>query len=75
MEELMADLAIKLEEIIERRKVRDWTNNLDVQNQMKLEMEDYLVSLKDRYEVPMTYGDIDLILDSVIEVARQRDQL
>ena len=75
MEELMADLAIKLEEIIERKKVRDWINNLDVQNQMKLEMEDYLVSIKDHYEVPMTYGDIDLILDSVIEVARQRDQL
>ncbi|MBE7474681.1 MAG: restriction endonuclease subunit R [Anaerolineae bacterium] len=75
MEELMADLAIKLEEIIERKKVRDWVNNLDTQNQMKREMEDYLVSLKDHYEVPMTYGDIDLILDSVIEVARQRDQL
>jgi type I restriction enzyme R subunit len=75
MEELMADLAIKLEEIIERKKVRDWVNNLDVQNQMKREMEDYLVSLKDKYEVPMTYGDIDLILDSIIEVARQRDQL
>jgi hypothetical protein len=36
MEELLADLAIKLEEIIERKKVRDWVNNLDVQNQMKL---------------------------------------
>ena len=34
-----------------------------------------MVSIKDKYEVPMTYGDIDLILDSVIEVARQRDQL
>jgi hypothetical protein len=75
MEALLTELAIKLEEIIERRKVRDWTHNLDVQNQMKLEMETYLVSLKDDYQVPMTYGDIDLILDSVIEVARQRDRL
>ncbi len=75
IEELTADVAIKLEEIIERRKVRDWVNNLDVQNQMKMEIEDYLYSIKGRYEVQLTYGDIDQILDSVIEVAKQRDQL
>ncbi len=74
-DELLAEMAIKLEEIIERKKVRDWVNNLDVQNQMKLEMEDYLYSLKNLYQMPLTFGDIDLILDSVVEVARQRDQL
>jgi hypothetical protein len=42
---------------------------------MKMEMEDYLFRIKGHYEVPMTFGDIDLILDSVIEVARQRDRL
>lgn len=73
--ELMVDIAIKLEEIIESKKVRDWVHNLDVQNQMKMELEDYLVSVKGRYDLPLTYGDIDLILDNVIEVARQRDQL
>jgi type I restriction enzyme R subunit len=75
IEELTADIAIKLEEIIEQRKVRDWVNNLDVQNQMKMEIEDYLYSIKGRYEVQLTPGDMDQILDSVIEVARQRDQL
>ena len=75
IEELMAEMAIKLEEIIERRKVRDWVNNVDVQNQMRMEIEDYLYSIKGRYEVQLTSGDMDLILDAVIEVARQRDQL
>ena len=74
-EELAADIAIKLEEIIEQRKVRDWVNNLDVQNQMRLEIEDYLYSLKGRYEIQLTPEDMDQILDSVIEVARQRDSL
>lgn len=75
MDELTADIAIKLEEIIERRKVRDWVNNIDVQNHMKMEIEDYLYSVKGRYEINLTGGDIDQILDSVIEVAKQRDQL
>ncbi len=75
IEELAADVAIKLEEIIERCKVRDWVTNLDVQNQMRMEIEDYLYSIKGRYEVQLTPGDMDLILDNVIEVARQRDQL
>ena len=75
IEALTTDIAIKLEEIIEQRKVRDWVNNLDVQNQMRMEIEDYLYSIKGRYDVPLTGGDIDQILDSVIEVARQRDQL
>jgi type I restriction enzyme R subunit len=55
--------------------VRDWVNNVDVQNQMRMEIEDYLYSIKGRYEVQLTSGDMDLILDAVIEVARQRDQL
>ena len=73
IEELTADIAIEMEAIIEQRKVRDWVNNLDVQNQMKREIEDYLYSVKGRFELPLTGGDIDQILDSVIEVARQRD--
>ncbi|HRV96156.1 MAG TPA: HsdR family type I site-specific deoxyribonuclease, partial [Anaerolineae bacterium] len=75
IEELSTAIAIKLEEIIEAKKVRDWVNNLDVQNQMKMEIEDYLYSVKDRYGVQFTHGDMDLILDNVIEVARQRNQL
>ena len=75
IEELTADIAIELEEIIEGKKVRDWVNNLDVQNQMKMEIEDYLYSIKGRYEIQLTPGDMDQILASVIEVAKQRDPL
>ena len=75
VEDLSTTIAIKLEEIIEGKKVRDWVNNLDVQNQMRLEIEDYLYSVKGRYDVQLTGGDIDQILDSVIEVAKQRDRI
>jgi type I restriction enzyme R subunit len=75
MDDLIADVAIRMEEIIEQRKIRDWTSNLDVQNQIKFAMEEYLYSVKGRYDIPLTPGDMDVILDSVIDIAKQRDQV
>ena len=69
------DVAIRLEQIIEDKKIRDWTTNLDVQNEIKLAIEDYLYSVKGRYDIPLTGVDIDLILDNVIEVAKQRERM
>jgi len=75
MDDLAADVAIRLEQIIEERKIRDWTANLDVQNEIKLAMEDYLYSIKGRYDIPLKGGDMDVILDSVLDVAKQRDRM
>jgi type I restriction enzyme R subunit len=74
-DDLLADVAIRLEQIIEERKIRDWTTNLDVQREIKRAMDEYLYSVKGRYEIPVTGGDIDVILDSVLEIAKQRDRL
>ena len=75
MNELVADVAIRLEQIIEARKIRDWTTNPDVQRQIKRAMDEYLYSVKGRYDVPLTHGDIQVILDSVVEIAKQRDRM
>jgi type I restriction enzyme R subunit len=74
-DDLLADVAIRLEQIVEERKIRDWTTNLDVQNEIKRAMDEYLYSVKGRYEIPLTDGDIDVILDRVLELAKQRDRL
>ena len=75
LQDICADTAIRLEAIIEDAKVRDWVNNVDVQNRIKLAMEDHLYSVKGRYDIPLTGGDMDVILDAVIEVAKHRDAL
>ena len=75
LEEICTDVAIRLEAIIEDGKVRDWTSNADVQNRIKLLMEDHLYSIKGRYDIPLTGGDMDVILDAVIDVAKHRDAL
>jgi len=75
MDDLIADIAIRLEEIIEGKKIRDWTTNLDVQREIKRAMDEYLYSVKGRYDIPLTAGDVDVILDSVLEIAKQRDRM
>jgi type I restriction enzyme R subunit len=75
MDDLSAEVAIHLEEIIEAHKIRDWAGNLDVRNQIKLAMEDYLYSVKGRYGLALSGGDMDLILDGVLNVARHRDRM
>jgi len=75
MDDLIANVAIRLERIIEERKIRDWTTNLDVQREIKRAMDEYLYSIKGHYEIPLTAGDVDVILDSVLEIAKQRDRM
>ena len=75
MDDLIADIAIRLEEIIEEKKIRDWTTNLDVQREIKRAMDEYLYSVRGRYDIPLTAGDVDVILDSVLEIAKQRDRM
>lgn len=74
-DELSADMAIRIEEIIEDRKIRDWTNNPDVQSAMENDIEDYLFSIKGRYDLPLTLDEIDHILEQVIHIAKQRNHL
>ena len=64
-----------MEAIIEDGKVRDWASNADVQKRIKLLMEDHLYSIKGRHGIPLTGGDMDVILDAVVEVAKHRDAL
>jgi type I restriction enzyme, R subunit len=75
IDELIADVAIRLEEIIENHKIRDWTSNPDVKQVIKRAMDEYLYSVKGRYDIPLTHGDIDVILDSVVDIAEQRDKM
>ncbi len=68
-----AETAVKLDEIIREHKIRDWTRNQDVKNLMMNEIEDYLYSLKGRYELPMEFDLIERITTQVLAIAERRD--
>jgi type I restriction enzyme R subunit len=73
--ELGADMAIRIEEMIEEHKIRDWTGNIDIQNRMKDDLEDYLFRIKGRYNVAFSGDEIDMLLDQLIHTAKQRNNL
>ena len=70
--ERSAEAALEIDRIVKARRCVDWTHNVDVQNRMKTEIEDYLFDLQDEHGIPLTLEDIDQILDHCIDIARVR---
>jgi type I restriction enzyme R subunit len=71
--DLAADMAVQLERLINQHKVRDWTMKRDVQNAMWNDIEDYLFSIKGRYDLDLDHDTIDRIIDEVLAVAKRRE--
>lgn len=71
-EDVLADNAIKVHEIIEGLKIRDWQGNKDIQNKMAVELEDLLYALKGRFGLEITSDDIEKIIETLIMVAKRR---
>jgi type I restriction enzyme, R subunit len=69
---LTADASLKIDDIISQHLVIDWQMNRDVQNRMAQELEDYLFSLKGRYDLKLDWNEIDTLISKVIEIAKHR---
>lgn len=66
-----AKAALKIDEIILNRKIVNWTNNSDVQNQMTNDIEDFLHEL-DKDGLDLSFEEIDAILEKCMDIARRR---
>lgn len=73
--QLGADMAIHIEKLIESCKKRDWTHNIDVQNRMKNDIEDYLFTIEDDHHLPFSGDELDMLLEQLIHTAKQRNHL
>ncbi|MEK6259033.1 MAG: HsdR family type I site-specific deoxyribonuclease [Planctomycetota bacterium] len=70
---IAAETALKARKIIEEKKIRDWTNNRDVENAMLNDLDDLMFSVKGRYDLPLKAEDIDEILEAIIRVTKRRE--
>jgi len=70
--EVAADAGLKVDEIVRNRRIVGWTTNLDVQNRIRLEVEDYLHELMAERGFTLTYEEIDEIIENCLAVARRR---
>jgi type I restriction enzyme R subunit len=73
LDEFVADMAIRIDDIINSHKIRDWTRSQDVKNHMINDIEDYFYSLKGRYELDIDFGIIEAMINQLIAIAERRD--
>ena len=67
-----AEAALKMDRVLEKLRITNWTTNSDRQNQMRTEMEDVLFEIKDRHGFELSFEDIDKIMDDCIDVFKVR---
>ena len=70
--EQSAQAALRVDEITEKHKRVDWTNDPDVPKRMESEIEDMLFELKDKFAIDLSLEDIDSLLERCIQIARKR---
>ena len=74
-EEHIARAAIRQEEIIEANKVTDWETNLDIQNLIRSQLDDFFFDLERVTGVALETDALDLMIEQVLEVAKARNRL
>ncbi|MBF0362761.1 MAG: type I restriction endonuclease subunit R [Oligoflexia bacterium] len=72
-DEVFADYSLKIFEVIEKHKIRDWVNNRDVQNKMSVDIDDLLYALKGKYDLDINSDQMDEIIETLLMIARRRD--
>lgn len=77
VDRLALDTAVAIDDIIKSRVIDqdrpivDWASKTNLIGQMKIEMEDYLIDeVKRKYDLPMTFDEMDVIIDRSVEVAK-----
>ena len=73
--ERATEMALSIETIIDRRKIRDWVHNADVLQQMTDAIDDYLFELRDSEGLDLNTADMDAIIERCLDIARKRARL
>lgn len=74
---LSLETALKMDEIIRQyildngKTVVDWSDKTQLTGPMKIEMEDYLIDeVKRKYDIPLTFDDMDCIIERCVEIVK-----
>lgn len=67
----IAGIALDIEGIIAKRKIRDWARSDDVIKQMQNDIDDYLFDLRDKQKIELTTEQMDQIIECCIGIAKK----
>lgn len=73
-DELLAEAACHVEDIIRKHNIVGWRENVDAQNRMRNDMDDYLFELQDKHGVQLSLAQMDDFIETVLRIARNRTQ-
>jgi type I restriction enzyme, R subunit len=75
-EQIAAEAAQAILEIIQNRSIVDWANNEEVQKDMMNQIDDYLYDvLLDQYKINLKPDEMDAIIERSLQLARNRPNL
>lgn len=71
-ESILADIAMQVEEVIEKHRKVDWHNNPDVHKAITRALDDLFYTFKKKHLPDLTFTQIDRIIDTIKTVALRR---
>jgi type I restriction enzyme R subunit len=71
-DEVLAEAAFEMEKIIRKHAVVRWRENVDAQNRMRNDLDDFLFDLQKQKGVVLSFVQMDAIIENVIRIAMHR---
>ncbi|RIX60036.1 type I restriction endonuclease subunit R [Paenibacillus nanensis] len=71
-EELLAELALKMEDIIRAYTKVDWHDNMEVHNRIAQELDDLIFDFTKEHSVSLGFDQVDKIIEQIKTVALRR---
>ncbi len=73
LKNIAADIAIAADDIIQKQIIVDWQTKVDLSKKMIHLIGDYLIDeVRDKYNIPISFEEIDSIAEKIVEVAKIR---
>jgi type I restriction enzyme R subunit len=72
LEIVLAEAACAMEDIIRKHTVVRWRENIDAQNRMRNDLDDFLFDLQVKQGIQIGFAQIDSIIEAVIRIAIHR---
>ncbi len=72
LESMLAEAACEMEDIIRRHAVVRWRENIDAQNRMRNDLDDFLYDLQTKKGVQISFDQMDAIVEAMIRIAIHR---
>ena len=72
IDQIRAEMSLRMEEIIRNDAVVRWRENPDAQNRMRNQMDDFLFKLQSTRGITLTLKQMDSLIESCLQIARNR---